>query len=146
MGPIRGVSNISENSATKKQDQETRGEGEIEISGALSLRIAMRTAAPSMVSALQTPVTPIMPLTTSTTRSCLPQWKRRRRRKHLDHSALRINQSTPAGCSPPAAASSEKRLRACLNLFERSEFLIDTSQKKSLRVCTRAVCTCARVQ
>ena len=31
-------------------------------------------------------------------------------------------------------------------LFERSEFLIDTSQKKSLRVCTRAVCTCARVQ
>ena len=26
-------------------------------------------------------------------------------------------------------------------LFERSEFLIDTSQKKSLRVCTRAVCT-----
>ena len=33
-----------------------------------------------------------------------------------------------------------------LLLFERSEFLIDTSQKKSLRVCTRAVCTCARVQ
>ena len=30
-------------------------------------------------------------------------------------------------------------------LFERSEFLIDTSQKKSLRVCTRAVCTRARV-
>ena len=28
-----------------------------------------------------------------------------------------------------------------LFLFERSEFLIDTSQKKSLRVCTRAVCT-----
>ena len=28
-----------------------------------------------------------------------------------------------------------------VNLFERSEFLIDTSQKKSLRVCTRAVCT-----
>ena len=26
-------------------------------------------------------------------------------------------------------------------LFERSEFLIDTSQIKSLRVCTRAVCT-----
>ena len=26
-------------------------------------------------------------------------------------------------------------------LFERSEFLIDTSPKKSLRVCTRAVCT-----
>ena len=31
-------------------------------------------------------------------------------------------------------------------LFERSEFLIDTSQKKRLRVCPRAVCTCARVQ
>ena len=59
MGPIRGVSNISENStclATEKLDQETRGEGEIEIGGALSiraLRIAMRTAAPSMVSAVQ---------------------------------------------------------------------------------------------
>ena len=33
-------------------------------------------------------------------------------------------------------------------LFERSEFLIDTSQKKSLHVCRVpcAVCTCARVQ
>ena len=34
-------------------------------------------------------------------------------------------------------------------LFERSEFLIDTSQKKSLRVCTCArvpVCPCARVK
>ena len=27
------------------------------------------------------------------------------------------------------------------HLFERSEFLIDTSQKKSLRVCTRAMCS-----
>ena len=36
-----------------------------------------------------------------------------------------------------------------LVLFERSEFLIDTSQKKSLRVCTCArvpVCPCARVK
>ena len=34
-------------------------------------------------------------------------------------------------------------------LFERSEFLIDTSEKKSLRVCTCArvhVCTCARAR
>ena len=32
-------------------------------------------------------------------------------------------------------------------LFERSEFLIDTSQKKSLRVCTRArVHACTRVR
>ena len=73
MGPIRGVSNISENNtrlATENQDQEPRGEGEIEISGALSigaLSIAIRTAAPSMVSAGQTPVTPTMPLTTATT-------------------------------------------------------------------------------
>ena len=34
----------------------------------------------------------------------------------------------------------ERRLRVLYILFERSEFLIDTSQKKSLRVCT-----CARV-
>ena len=35
-----------------------------------------------------------------------------------------------------------------LLFFERSEFLIDTSQKKSLHVCRVpcAVCTCARVQ
>ena len=30
-------------------------------------------------------------------------------------------------------------------LFERSEFLIDTSQKKSLRVCTRARVPCVRL-
>ena len=40
----------------------------------------------------------------------------------------------------------ENRVFRKCYLFERSEFLIDTSQKKSLRVCTRAVCTCARVQ
>ena len=55
MGPIRGVSSISENStclALEKQDQESRGEGEVYINGALcirALRIAMRGAAPSMV-------------------------------------------------------------------------------------------------
>ena len=41
MGPVSGVSNFNENRtclATQKQDQETRGEGEIEISGALSIR------------------------------------------------------------------------------------------------------------
>ena len=116
MGPIRGVSNISENStclATERQDQETRGEGEIEISCALcirALRIAMRTAAPSMVSALQTPVAPTMPLDTSTTRSRSPQWKRRRRGKHLGHSATRMNSSKTPGCSYLSAASEEKKL------------------------------------
>ena len=77
--PIKGVSNISENStclATEKQDQNTRGEGEIEISGALSigaLQMAMRTAPPGMVLAVQMPVTPTIPLTTSTARPRSPQ-------------------------------------------------------------------------
>ena len=99
-GPNPGVSNISENStclATVNQDQETRGEGQIKIGGALSvrvLRIAMRTVAPSMVSAVQTPVTPTVPLTTSTTRSRSPQW----------------NQSTPTGYSNLSVASAEKRV------------------------------------
>ena len=114
--PNPGVSNISENStclATEKDGQETRGEGDIEISGTLSirlLRIAMRTTAPSMLSAVQTLVTPTMPLTTSTTRSRSPQWKHRRTTKRFGHSALRTNQSTPTGCSDLSAALAEKRL------------------------------------
>ena len=43
---------------------------------------------------------------------------------------------------------SKEYVERVLILFERSEFPIDTSQKKSLRVCTCArvhVCTCARV-
>ena len=116
MGPIQGVSNISENSACfarGKQDQETRGEGEVEISGALSvtaLRIAMRSVAPGMVSPVQTPVMPTTPLASSTTGSRSPQWKCRRRREHFFHSAPRMNQSIPAGCSDLSAASAEKRL------------------------------------
>ena len=63
--------------ASPRKDRIRRREdkGEIEISGALSiraLRIAMRTAAPSMVSAVQTPVTPTRPLTASITRSHSP--------------------------------------------------------------------------
>ena len=116
MGPIQGVSNISENSACfarGKQDQETRGEGEVEISGALSvtaLRIAMRSVAPGMVSPVQTPVMPTTPLASSTTGSRSPQWKRRRTTKRFGHSALRTNQSTPTGCSDLSAALAEKRL------------------------------------
>ena len=115
MGPISGVSNFNENRtclATQKQDQETRGEGEIEISGALSispLRIVMQIAVLSMVLAVKIPVTQIMPvLTTSITLSRSPWWKRLRRRKHSDYSAPRMNQSTPAGCSDLSAASAEK--------------------------------------
>ena len=81
--PSPGVSNISKSStclATEKQDQETRGDGEIQISGDLSIRaprIAMRTAAPSMVSAVRTPITTTMPLVTSTTRCRSPHTSRR---------------------------------------------------------------------
>ena len=102
---FRGVSNITENStclATAKEDQKTRRRGEIEISGAPSigaLRIAMGNAAPRMMSAVQTPITPTMPLTTSTARSRSPQWKCRRRRKHFIHSAPRMTKAIPAGCS-----------------------------------------------
>ena len=79
MGLTCGVSNFSENRiylATQKQDQETRLEGEIEIRGALSIgpfRIVIRIAVLSMVSAVKTPVTQIMPvLTTSITMSRSP--------------------------------------------------------------------------
>ena len=115
MGPIIGVSNINENSsclATRKQDQETPGEGEIKISGALSislLRIVMRIAVLSMVSEVQTPVTQIVPvLTTSITLPRSPRWKHLRRRKHSGHSAPPMNQSIPAGCSD--RSSTEKKL------------------------------------
>ena len=115
-GPNLGVSNISENSTcltTENQDQETRGQGEIEISGTPSvraLRIAMRTVAPSMVSAVQTPVVPTMPPATPTTRTRSLQSKRRRRRDHFGHSAPRMNLSILAGCSDLSPASAEKRL------------------------------------
>ena len=43
--------------------------------------------------------------------------------------------------------SVQTTLKLSQKLFERSEFLIDTSQKKSLRVCTRArVHACTRVR
>ena len=115
MGPFNGVSNINDNStclATQKQDQETRGEGEMEISDALStipLRVVMRIVVLSMVSAVQTQVTQIMAvITTSITLSRSPRWKRLRRRKHSGHSDPRMNQSTPAGCSDLSAALAEK--------------------------------------
>ena len=116
MGPNRGVSSTSEHSSclvTERQDQEAREEGEIEIGGAFfvrALRIAMRTAAPSMVSAVQTPGTATMPPTTSTTRSHSPQWKHRRGRRNFGHSAPRMNQSTPMGYSDISVASADKRL------------------------------------
>ena len=115
MGPISGVSNVNETRtclATQKQDHENRGEGEIEISGALSissLRIVMRIAVLRMVSAVKMLVTQIMPvLTTSITLSRSPRWKRLRKKKHSDHSAPRMNQPTPAGCSDLSAASADK--------------------------------------
>ena len=45
--------------------------------------------------------------------------------------------------TPPTASSRPPCLMylSISNLFERSEFLIDTSQKKSLRACARAVCS-----
>ena len=48
-------------------------------------------------------------------------------------------------CVPGSENMSDCVTGSEYKLFERSEFLIDTSQKKSLRVCTRAVCTRARV-
>ena len=48
---------------------------------------------------------------------------------------------------PKSSKSGWSSLRLRKVLFERSEFLIDTSQKKSLRVCTRAhVHACTRVR
>ena len=54
----------------------------------------------SMVSAVQMPVTQIMPvLITSITLSRSPRWKCLRRRKHSGHLAPRMNQSTPRDVS-----------------------------------------------
>ena len=75
-----------------------------------------------------------------------PQWKHVQLRDELYLTPV----ETPTRTTIQILSFRRKHLRTWYNsvyeLFERSEFLIDTSQKKSLRVCTRAVCTCARVQ